>query len=98
MCSNVSHGIKRRPFVFTLYVSLVRSINVVKLTWRSYTDISSGFFPAAKERFKEFSGIEFATLDITKDPVAQGFQADEYDLILAFNVQSSPEYAIFERG
>ena len=55
----------------------------------SYTDISSGFFPAAKERFKLFSNIEFATLDVNKDPVAQGFEEGEFDLIIAANVCTS---------
>jgi SAM-dependent methyltransferase len=61
----------------------------------SYTDISSGFFPAAKERFKDFSHIEFATLDITKDPIAQGFLEEGFDLIIAANVGSSPRPADF---
>jgi len=40
----------------------------------------------AKERFKEFGGLEFKTLDISKDPIAQGFEAGGYDLIVAANV------------
>ena len=52
----------------------------------SYTDISSGFFVAAKERFKEFQNIEFSVLDITKDPTEQGFEEGGYDLIVAANV------------
>lgn len=52
----------------------------------TYTDVSPGFFAAAKERFKEYSGLEFAVLDITKDPTEQGFQAESFDLIVAWNV------------
>ena len=52
----------------------------------TYTDISSGFFPAAKERFKDFDGLEYKVLDISKDPIDQGFQAEEFDLIIACNV------------
>ncbi|KAI9730332.1 MAG: hypothetical protein M1835_003575, partial [Candelina submexicana] len=51
-----------------------------------YTDISSGFFVAAKERFKDFQNIRYAVLDISKDPIEQGFEAGTYDLILASNV------------
>ncbi|KAF2259662.1 putative polyketide synthase [Lojkania enalia] len=51
-----------------------------------FTDISSGFFVQAKERFKDYEGIEYQALDISKDPVAQGFNAGEYDLIIASNV------------
>ncbi len=52
----------------------------------SYTDISAGFFIAAKERFKDFQNIHYAVLDISKDPIEQGFEAESYDLILASNV------------
>lgn len=51
-----------------------------------YTDISAGFFVAAKERFKDFENIHFVVLDISKDPIEQGFEAEYYDLILASNV------------
>nr|ALQ32960.1 putative polyketide synthase [Fusarium scirpi] len=52
----------------------------------TFTDISSGFFVNAKERFKNYPNIEFATLDISQDPFEQGFDGREYDLILATNV------------
>ncbi|PLB55540.1 putative polyketide synthase [Aspergillus steynii IBT 23096] len=52
----------------------------------TYTDISSGFFVQAKERFKDYDGIEYKALDISRNPVEQGFNAGEYDLIIASNV------------
>ena len=52
----------------------------------SYTDISAGFFVPAKERFKDYQNIKYAVLDISKDPIEQGFEAESYDLILASNV------------
>ncbi|GKT61260.1 polyketide synthase [Colletotrichum tofieldiae] len=52
----------------------------------TYTDISPGFFADAKERFKEYSGLDFALLDVSKDPLEQGFNAESYDLIIAWNV------------
>jgi acyl transferase domain-containing protein len=52
----------------------------------TFTDISSGFFVNAKKRFKDFPNMEFATLDISRDPSEQGFEGREYDLILATNV------------
>ncbi|KAJ5965134.1 uncharacterized protein N7479_005010 [Penicillium vulpinum] len=52
----------------------------------TFTDISSGFFVAAKERFKNYPNLEYATLDISKDPSDQGFDGRQYDLILATNV------------
>ena len=52
----------------------------------TYTDISSGFFVQGKERFKEYEGIEYKVLDISKDPLEQGFNSGEYELIIASNV------------
>lgn len=52
----------------------------------TYTDISPGFFVAAKERFKEYNDMEFRVLDISKCPIEQGLEEASYDLILAANV------------
>ena len=52
----------------------------------TYTDISAGFFVAAKKRFEAMPDVEYAVLDITQDPTAQGFAAGTYDLIIASNV------------
>lgn len=54
----------------------------------TFTDISSGFFVAAQERFKEYDSIEYKVLDISKDPLEQGFEAGAYDLIIASNVST----------
>lgn len=52
----------------------------------AYTDISAGFFVNARERFKAYPALDFRVLDITKDPVEQGFEAASFDLIIAGNV------------
>ncbi|KAH8650845.1 hypothetical protein BGZ60DRAFT_534031 [Tricladium varicosporioides] len=52
----------------------------------TFTDISAGFFPAAKERFAYASNLEFKVFDISKDPFEQGFEESSYDVILAVNV------------
>lgn len=50
----------------------------------TYTDISSGFFERARDKFGRWAGqMDFKTLDISRDPAEQGFAAGEYDLILA---------------
>lgn len=50
----------------------------------TYTDISSGFFPAAQEIFWEQSPrMTYKVLDIGRDPSAQGFVAGGYDLVIA---------------
>ena len=49
-----------------------------------YTDISSGFFERARDTFSKWtSQIDFKTLDISRDPLAQGYTAHSFDLIVA---------------
>ena len=52
----------------------------------TFTDISAGFFPNARERFAGAPNMEFKVFDISQDPFVQGFEANSYDLILAANV------------
>ena len=53
----------------------------------TYTDISSGFFETARERFKDQAGkMIFKTFDIEKSATAQGFTQGSYDLVIASNV------------
>jgi SAM-dependent methyltransferase len=50
-----------------------------------YSDISAGFFLGAKERFRDYQAIEYSVLDITEDPVSQGFEEGSFDLIVSSN-------------
>lgn len=52
----------------------------------TYTDVSPGFMNAAKERFQHYDNIEYRVLDVSKDPVDQGFELNSYDLIVGANV------------
>lgn len=52
----------------------------------TYTDISSGFFVNAKERFHDHPRIRYDVLDISKNPIEQGFPGGHYDLIIASNI------------
>jgi acyl transferase domain-containing protein/SAM-dependent methyltransferase len=52
----------------------------------TFSDISSGFFVSAKDRFKDYPNIEYRILDISKDPSEQGFDTMKYDVIFATNV------------
>ncbi|EGD86562.1 hypothetical protein H112_05064 [Trichophyton rubrum D6] len=53
----------------------------------TFTDISSGFFMAAEERFAKESGrMTFKVFDMEKGPAEQGFIEGSYDLIVAVNV------------
>lgn len=51
-----------------------------------FTDISQSFFENARNNFTDHRRIHFRALDIEKDPVAQGFDAGAYDMIVASNV------------
>ncbi|KAF3012580.1 t1pks [Neopestalotiopsis sp. 37M] len=52
-----------------------------------FTDISSGFFEAARTEFAEWSEIlKFDKLDIEKDPATQGFDLASYDIVVACEV------------
>ncbi|KAF4848553.1 Highly reducing polyketide synthase AFT9-1 [Colletotrichum siamense] len=50
----------------------------------TYTDISSGFFERARAKFSKWvDKIDFKTLDISSNPLSQGFTAQSFDLIVA---------------
>ncbi|KAI0445140.1 hypothetical protein F4803DRAFT_509526 [Xylaria telfairii] len=50
----------------------------------TFTDISPSFFEKARHKFSMYTDrMEFKTLDIEKDPVLQGFEAGQYDLVIA---------------
>jgi len=51
-----------------------------------YTDISRSFTLKAEERFSSYSFVKYETLDIERDPLAQGFAPRTYDLVIAANV------------
>ncbi|KAJ3577384.1 hypothetical protein NPX13_g3183 [Xylaria arbuscula] len=63
-----------------------------------FTDISAGFFSQARERFPYAANIDFQVLDISKEPLAQGFAAESYDLILAANVIHATPYLVETLG
>ncbi|MEH2004545.1 SDR family NAD(P)-dependent oxidoreductase [Nostoc sp.] len=48
-----------------------------------FTDVSQVFTASAKQKFHDYPFISYQLLDIEKDPVAQGFSAHSFDLILA---------------
>jgi acyl transferase domain-containing protein/ubiquinone/menaquinone biosynthesis C-methylase UbiE len=52
-----------------------------------FTDVSSGFFEAAKEKFQDWKNLmRFKKLDIEQDPAAQGFEEGTYDVVIACQV------------
>ncbi|KAI0547124.1 lovastatin nonaketide synthase [Xylaria curta] len=52
-----------------------------------YTDVSPGFFAAAKEKFGSHVGhMNFRVCDISKDSTGQGFEEHSYNLVIASHV------------
>ncbi|PCG95659.1 Acyl transferase/acyl hydrolase/lysophospholipase [Penicillium occitanis (nom. inval.)] len=52
-----------------------------------FTDISAGFFPAAKERLADFEDVvNYQVLNAENNPVDQGFTPNSYDILIACNV------------
>jgi SAM-dependent methyltransferase len=56
-----------------------------------YTDVTPSFFLKAKERFPS-PHLTFKVLDISRDPLAQGYKEGEFDLIIAANVSVMLKY------
>ena len=52
-----------------------------------FTDISPAFFEKARERFQDNTDrMKFVVLNIEQDPLSQGFNEGDYDIIVASNV------------
>ena len=52
-----------------------------------FTDISPGFFPAARELLSDFEGIiQYKTLNVEKTAEENGFEPNSYDVLIASNV------------
>jgi acyl transferase domain-containing protein/NADPH:quinone reductase-like Zn-dependent oxidoreductase/SAM-dependent methyltransferase/acyl carrier protein len=51
-----------------------------------FTDLSNAFLIGAEQRFRSFPFVEYRTLDIEHDPIAQGFEPHSFDLIFASDV------------
>lgn len=53
----------------------------------TFTDISAGFFDNARAKLSQWTGqMTYSKLDVSQDPLSQGFKTDSYDVILASNV------------
>ncbi|PWY71104.1 putative polyketide synthase [Aspergillus sclerotioniger CBS 115572] len=51
-----------------------------------FTDIAPSFLAAARSKFERYRKLEYKVLDICRDPLEQGFAANEFDLVIASNV------------
>jgi acyl transferase domain-containing protein len=50
-----------------------------------YTDMTSSFFSKARDRFTS-SKLTYKTLDVSQDPLTQGFEEGQFDLMIAASV------------
>jgi acyl transferase domain-containing protein/acyl carrier protein len=51
-----------------------------------YTDVSAAFLARGQAAFGAYRFVEYQTLDIARDPIAQGFPAESFDIVIAANV------------
>jgi acyl transferase domain-containing protein/acyl carrier protein len=51
-----------------------------------FTDVSPLFTTKAQQRFQDYAFVEYQVLDIERDPKVQGFETEQYDIIIAANV------------
>ena len=51
-----------------------------------FTDVTKLFISKAQENFADFPFVKYQLLDIEKDPLAQGFAAHSFDIVIAANV------------
>jgi NADPH:quinone reductase-like Zn-dependent oxidoreductase/ubiquinone/menaquinone biosynthesis C-methylase UbiE len=58
-----------------------------------YTDVSAGFFPKVKEKLQPWSSkMGFKKLDLAADVAQQGFEPEQYDLVIgALVVHATPD-------
>jgi SAM-dependent methyltransferase len=52
----------------------------------TFTDISSGFFEDARKKLARWPQLNYAKLDIGRDPAEQGIEVGTFDLVIATNV------------
>ncbi len=51
-----------------------------------FTDLGSGFFTAAREKFADYPFVAYQKLDIEQSPTEQGFALSSWDIVIAANV------------
>ena len=72
---------------FHVLKALNSANDAAQMAHYDFTDISAGFFDKARELLGDWGSlVTFKTLDISRDPVSQGFEVHSYDLIVASNV------------
>ncbi len=52
----------------------------------TFTDVSAGFFPGARQKLAAFPEVEYKILDLEKPGSEQGFESGSFDFIVGTNV------------
>ncbi len=61
----------------------------------TFTDVGKVFLQRARDKFAHCPQMQYAALDITRDPASQGFASGGYDIILAANVlHATPDLGV----
>ncbi|KAL8872020.1 MAG: hypothetical protein Q9174_002276 [Haloplaca sp. 1 TL-2023] len=80
-------GARTASTTLQMLSSLTETGDMAGLDHYVITDVASRFFDQDKESLARWQNlISFKTLDISKDPLEQGFGQHSYDLIIASNV------------
>ncbi|GLB05729.1 putative PKS/NRPS-like protein biosynthetic cluster [Aspergillus tubingensis] len=66
-------------------LSLLQMKEVPTFSSYAFTDSVPELLTAAEQKFRNIPGIEYKVLDITSDPLDQGFEYHAYDLVIASN-------------
>ncbi|RYO92343.1 hypothetical protein DL766_010347 [Monosporascus sp. MC13-8B] len=82
----VELGTGQGPSISSLLKEFRRPNGQVLYSEYVYTDKLTGLVTSAQERHQGIPNLEFATLDISKDPGDQGFQGRQFDLMIANGV------------
>jgi SAM-dependent methyltransferase len=63
-----------------------------------FTDLAPLLVTQAEQKFRQYSFVQYRTLDIESDPIEQGFAAHSFDVILASDVlHATREHPMFDR-
>ena len=52
----------------------------------TFTDVGTLFLSKARERFSKYAFLDYAQLDVERDPEDQGFKPGSFDIVVAANV------------
>ncbi|HEY4303069.1 MAG TPA: beta-ketoacyl synthase N-terminal-like domain-containing protein [Gemmatimonadaceae bacterium] len=64
--------------------AVLRALDADRVRY-TFSDVSEGFFDAARRRFGEFTNLSFSVFDLERDAAGQGYEAESFDLIISAN-------------